>query len=128
MSLRGFQQDRTSAEIIQIAIRLGLLAALIVWCFVIIRPFIAILAWGAVLTVALYPVYYHSYELGYLVTAQLEHTLRQAAGGLVKRPAAGRWLIDRYFQPGNRSDWASHIASATGEPLNVARFVEALAD
>jgi predicted PurR-regulated permease PerM len=57
MSLRGFQQDRTSAGIIQIAIRLGLLAALIVWCFVIIRPFIAILAWGAVLTVALYPVY-----------------------------------------------------------------------
>jgi len=62
MSLRGFQQDRTSAEIIQIAIRLGLLAALIVWCFVIIRPFIAILAWGAVLTVALYPVYQWLYD------------------------------------------------------------------
>jgi peptidyl-dipeptidase A len=84
--------------------------------------------WASKIHIALYPVYYHSYELGYLVTAQLEHTLRQAAGGLVNRPAAGRWLVDSYFQPGNRVDWASHIAGATGEPLNVARFAETLAD
>ena len=42
---------------IQIAIRLGLLALLIVWTFVLIRPFVAILVWSAVLTVALYPVF-----------------------------------------------------------------------
>jgi predicted PurR-regulated permease PerM len=57
MSLRGFQQERSSAEVIQIAIRLCLLAALVIWCFVIIRPFIPILAWGVVLAVALYPLY-----------------------------------------------------------------------
>jgi len=57
MALRAFRQDRSSEEVIQIAIRLGLLAALIVWCFVLVRPFIAILAWGAVLAVALYPLY-----------------------------------------------------------------------
>jgi len=56
MPLRTFQQG-ASEEVIQIAIRLGLLTALIVWCFIIIRPFIAIMAWGVVLAVALYPVY-----------------------------------------------------------------------
>jgi predicted PurR-regulated permease PerM len=57
MPLRPFRQNRSSEEVIQIAIRLGLLAALIVWCFVLIRPFIAILAWGVVLAVAQYPLY-----------------------------------------------------------------------
>lgn len=41
----------------QLAIRLGLLACLIYWSFVIVRPFIPILVWSAVLTVALYPAY-----------------------------------------------------------------------
>jgi len=39
------------------ALRLGLLAFLIYWSFVIVRPFLAMLMWGAILTVALYPTY-----------------------------------------------------------------------
>ena len=42
---------------IQIAIRLGLLALLIYWSFVLLEPFIPVLAWSVVLTVALYPVF-----------------------------------------------------------------------
>ena len=38
-------------------IRLGLLAFLIYWTFVLIRPFVPILAWSIVLAVALYPVF-----------------------------------------------------------------------
>ena len=57
MPLRAFRQDGSSGEVIQIALRLCLLAALIFWCFIIIRPFIGILAWSVVLAVALYPVY-----------------------------------------------------------------------
>ena len=83
--------------------------------------------WAAKIHIALYPVYYYSYELGYLITAQVQHQLRQAAGGLVNQPAAGRWLVERYFQPGNREDWARHAATATGEPLNAGYFVAALA-
>src|SRR5579859_2521277 len=41
----------------QVAIRLGLLAALIYWSFVLLRPFIPILVWSVVLAVALYPVF-----------------------------------------------------------------------
>ncbi len=76
---------------------------------------------------ALYPVYYHNYELGYLVAAQLLHHLRTAAGGLVNQPAAGRWLVDNFFWPGNREPWSRHILAATGEPLTPRYFVESLA-
>ncbi|WP_024506064.1 AI-2E family transporter [Bradyrhizobium sp. ARR65] len=57
MPLRVLRQSRWGEEVIQLAIRLGLLAGLIVWCFVLVRPFIPILAWGMVLTVALYPLF-----------------------------------------------------------------------
>jgi predicted PurR-regulated permease PerM len=42
---------------VQIAIRLGLLALLIYWSFVLLQPFIPILAWSTVLAVALYPAF-----------------------------------------------------------------------
>jgi predicted PurR-regulated permease PerM len=57
MALRVFRQSRSGEEVIQLTIRLGLLAALVYWCFVIVSPFIPILAWAVVLAVALYPLY-----------------------------------------------------------------------
>jgi predicted PurR-regulated permease PerM len=54
---RTFQQSRSGEDVVQIAIRLGLLAFLIYWSFVLLRPFIPILAWAVVLAVALNPVY-----------------------------------------------------------------------
>ena len=50
-------QARSGDEVIQIAIRLSLLTFLIYWSFLILRPFIPILVWSAVLSVALYPAY-----------------------------------------------------------------------
>ena len=55
--LRTIRQIFSSEEVIQLAIRLGLLAFLIYWAFVLVRPFVPILAWSVVLAVALYPVY-----------------------------------------------------------------------
>jgi predicted PurR-regulated permease PerM len=49
--------DRSGGAVMQIAIRLGLLACLIYWSFVLLRPFIPILVWSAVLSAALYPPY-----------------------------------------------------------------------
>ena len=54
---RMFQQRTSGDDVIQIAIRLGLLAFLIYWSFVLLSPFIPILAWAAVLAVALYPAF-----------------------------------------------------------------------
>ncbi len=53
----GLPESRSGDEVIQAAIRLGLLAFLIYWSFIILRPFIPILVWSAVLSVALYPAY-----------------------------------------------------------------------
>src|ERR1700761_1332052 len=54
---RTFQLGEPGNDVIQIAIRLGLLAFLIYWSYVLLRPFIPILAWAVVLAVALYPSY-----------------------------------------------------------------------
>jgi predicted PurR-regulated permease PerM len=51
------EQDRSGDDVIQIAVRLGLLAFLIYWSFVLLRPFIPILAWAVVLAVALNPAF-----------------------------------------------------------------------
>lgn len=51
------RQDRTGEGVIQIAIRLALLALLLLWSFILLRPFISILVWSVVLAVALYPAY-----------------------------------------------------------------------
>jgi len=83
--------------------------------------------WAAKIHVALVPVYYHNYELGHLMAAQLRKRLEDEAGGIVGRPAAGRWLIDSVFSPGASLDWRSLIEQATGEPLNPRYFIETLA-
>src|SRR4051794_28004457 len=56
-TLKTLRQYLPGDDIIQLAIRLGLLAFLIYWTFVLIRPFVPILAWSIVLAVALYPVF-----------------------------------------------------------------------
>lgn len=55
--LRTLRQILSGEDIIQFAIRLGLLAALIYWTFILLRPFVPILAWSVVLAVALNPIF-----------------------------------------------------------------------
>jgi predicted PurR-regulated permease PerM len=55
--LRPIRQLLAGEDEIQLAVRLALLALLIYWSFVVLRPFIPILAWSVVLAVALYPVF-----------------------------------------------------------------------
>jgi len=50
--LRTIRQLLAGEDEIQLAIRLALLALLIYWSFVVIRPFVPILAWSVVLAVA----------------------------------------------------------------------------
>jgi len=82
--------------------------------------------WAAKYHVALAPVYYQNYELGHLVSAQFYDRLQRKFGGLVGRGGVGPWLIERVFRPGTRQDWATHVATATGEPLNPRYFVESV--
>jgi predicted PurR-regulated permease PerM len=42
---------------VEAAIRVGLLALLVVWCFQIVQPFIIPFVWGVIIAVAVYPVF-----------------------------------------------------------------------
>ncbi|MGE9008494.1 AI-2E family transporter [Leptospira interrogans] len=55
--MKTLRQYLPGDDVIQLVIRLGLLAFLIYWTFVLIRPFVPILTWSIVLAVALYPVF-----------------------------------------------------------------------
>ena len=50
-------RGRLTATWVELTIRLGVLALLLYWSFVLVQPFITIAIWSAVVTVALYPVY-----------------------------------------------------------------------
>jgi predicted PurR-regulated permease PerM len=50
-------RDELTATWVELSIRIGVLALLLYWTFTLIRPFVTIAIWSAVLTVALYPVY-----------------------------------------------------------------------
>jgi predicted PurR-regulated permease PerM len=53
-------------DVIHLAIRLALLAGLLYWSFVLIEPFVWIIVWSMILTVAMYPAYdWMSRKLGH---------------------------------------------------------------
>jgi predicted PurR-regulated permease PerM len=55
--LKTFRHLISGDEVIQLVIRLGLLAALILWTYVLVRPFVPILVWSIVFAVALNPAF-----------------------------------------------------------------------
>jgi peptidyl-dipeptidase A len=84
--------------------------------------------WAAKLHVALAPVYYHNYVLGYLTAAQLRHHLEKDVVGepFFTSELAGRYLQEAVFSQGARDDWENTVLRATGERLNPDYFVKAL--
>ena len=45
------------ARALDAAIRISLLALLVLWCFSIVKPFILPVLWGAIMAVAIYPLF-----------------------------------------------------------------------
>jgi predicted PurR-regulated permease PerM len=56
-ALKTLRQLLSADDVVQLMIRLGLLALLIIWTFMIVRPFVPILTWSVVLAVAFHPVF-----------------------------------------------------------------------
>ncbi|MCB1751973.1 MAG: AI-2E family transporter [Gammaproteobacteria bacterium] len=50
-------RDEWSGKAAETAIRLGVLAILLVWCFQILQPFILPFLWAVIIAVAIYPLY-----------------------------------------------------------------------
>ena len=83
--------------------------------------------WAAKIHLAVVPVYYQNYLYGELFASQLEATLVARAGGVVDRPAAGRFLAEAVFAPGASRRWDRLVEDATGEPLRAAHLAAQLA-
>lgn len=55
--MKTLRQLLSAEDIVQFVIRLGLLGLLILWTFIVIRPFVPILSWSGVLAVAFHPAF-----------------------------------------------------------------------
>ena len=75
--------------------------------------------WAAKIHIAVAPVYYHTYLYGAMVASQIKDALRNAAGGLVDRPKAGRMLQEKLYAPGASIRWDRLVEQASGKPLSV---------
>jgi len=60
-SSRSDEDKVFHARTMDAAIRISLLALLILWCFQIVRPFIMPVLWGAIMAVAIYPLFVKAY-------------------------------------------------------------------
>ena len=59
MEISGKPERKASptGAAVDIAVRLGVLAVLVAWCFQILKPFISPVIWGIIIAVAVYPAY-----------------------------------------------------------------------
>jgi len=92
--------------------------------------------WASKIHVALYPCYYHNYQLGELLASQLQaaintRILNTGATDVVSmsnEPAAGEFLLENVFGPGARYQWNDMIKRATGEELTAKYFAAQFLD
>jgi peptidyl-dipeptidase A len=81
--------------------------------------------WASKIHVALYPCYYHNYQLGELLASQLQayintNVLKGGANDVVSlsnNPEIGTYLLNHVFRPGAKYQWNDMIKGATGEEL-----------
>ena len=101
---------------VEVAIRIGAIAGLIVWCFIIARPFLIPIVWGAIIAVAIF----HGYEKlraafgGRRITAAVLITLLMLVLLVVPSVLLGEFACEwRALRRGLFSKWrASHPATA----------------
>ena len=54
MTLSGQSQNTPTTIAVEIAIRLGVIFLILAWCLQILTPFISLVAWGAIIAIAIY--------------------------------------------------------------------------
>lgn len=88
--------------------------------------------WAAKIHIAMYPCYYHNYQLGELLASQLHvHIVKQfyakspsQDAGYVNEKEVGEFLREKVFKVAAAYHWNEVIKRATGEPLTAKYFVE----
>jgi peptidyl-dipeptidase A len=72
------------------------------------------------------PAYYQNYVLGELMASQVLRFIHKdivRKESYVGNPEAGRFLVEKIFQPGARYEWNEMLTRATGEALNPEHFI-----
>lgn len=87
--------------------------------------------WASKIHIALYPCYYHNYQLGELLASQFNHYL---AANVAKsdnmrmsyfgQKEVGKFFIEKVFAPGAQYEWNDMIEKATGEKLTPKYYAE----
>ncbi|MHC1778632.1 MAG: M2 family metallopeptidase [Bacteroidales bacterium] len=81
--------------------------------------------WATKIHIALYPCYYHNYQLGELLASQMHYYIVNnitKSGNFkndsyVNNTEIGKWMDEKVFKAGMRYSWNEMIELATGEPL-----------
>lgn len=75
--------------------------------------------WAAKYHIGLAPVYYFSYLLGELFASSIQQSLFHLTGTrLLNSPAAGKFLQEKLFFPGNKMNWSQLIEHVTARPFS----------
>ena len=88
--------------------------------------------WASKIHVALYPCYYHNYQLGELLASQLQsyintNILNGASNDVVSlsnKSEIGSFLLHKVFKPGAKYQWNDMIKRATGEELTAKYYAK----
>lgn len=86
--------------------------------------------WASKIHIALYPCYYHNYQLGALFASQMHYYIINniTKSGDVKgeyyigKREVGEWMQEYIFNPGQCLPWNDMIEKATGEKLTAKYF------
>lgn len=82
--------------------------------------------------IALYPCYYHNYQLGELLASQMHYyivnnitkTGNYKDECYIGNKEIGNWMRTRIFEPGMKYEWNDLIEKATGEKLTAKYYAE----
>lgn len=92
--------------------------------------------WASKIHLALYPCYYHNYQLGELFASQMHYYIVNniTKSGDLKfdsytgNKEVGRWMNEKVFSTGMRYEWNDMIEKATGEKLTAKYFAKQFVD
>ena len=88
--------------------------------------------WATKIHIALYPCYYHNYQLGELLASQIHYYIVDniTKSGDYKNecyignPEIGKWMSDNIFKIGMKLEWNEMIEKATGEKLTAKYYAK----
>lgn len=88
--------------------------------------------WASKVHIALYPCYYHNYQLGELFASQMHYYIvnKITKSGNIKNDSytgnkdVGTWMSKEVMEPGMRYKWNEMIEKSTGEKLTAKYFAK----